>query len=104
MFALWFVAGLPLRYLVCVILIGLAFIPIAINLGLKPYQQQRIPAFTHPDIDKQGAAWAINQSLIANRSGGWSGQGFRAPNTKIELGVWPATAVHYAYIFSATGQ
>ena len=48
--ALLFVSGLPLRYLICVILIGIAFIPIAINLGLKPYQQQRITAFTHPDI------------------------------------------------------
>ena len=43
--ALLFVAGLPLRYLVCIILIGLTFIPIAINLGLKPYQQERITAF-----------------------------------------------------------
>src|SRR2546421_6460619 len=42
MLALWFVAGLPLRYLLCVILLGIAFIPIAINFGLKPYQQQRI--------------------------------------------------------------
>src|SRR6266571_618158 len=30
--ALWFVSGLPLRYLVCIILIGIAFIPIAIHL------------------------------------------------------------------------
>ena len=35
MLALWFVGGLPLRYLICIILIGIAFIPIAINLGLK---------------------------------------------------------------------
>src|SRR5882762_11244200 len=62
--ALLFVGGLPLRYLICVILITVAFIPIAINFGLKPYQQQRITAFTHPDVDKQGSAWAINQSLI----------------------------------------
>ena len=102
--ALLFVGGLPLRYLICIILIGLAFIPIAINLGLKPYQQQRITAFTHPDIDKQGAAWAINQSLIAIGSGGWSGKGFRAPNTQIELGFLPATAVHNDYIFSAIGE
>ncbi len=84
--ALLFVSGLPSRYLICIILIGLAFIPIAINFGLKPYQQQRITAFTHPDIDKQGSAWAINQSLIAIGSGGWSGKGFKAPNTQIELG------------------
>ena len=34
--ALWFVGGMPLRYLICVILIAIAFIPIAINFGLKP--------------------------------------------------------------------
>jgi rod shape determining protein RodA len=102
--ALLFAGGLPLRYLVCVILIAVAFIPIAINFGLKPYQQQRITAFTHPDIDKQGSAWAINQSLIAIGSGGWSGKGFKAPNTQIELGFLPATAVHNDYIFSAIGE
>src|ERR1700747_59372 len=101
--ALLFVGGLPLRYLICVILIGIAFIPIAINFGLKPYQQQRITAFTHPDIDKQGASWAVNQSLIAIGSGGWSGKGFKAPNTQIELGFLPATAIHNDYIFSAIG-
>src|SRR5258705_5675828 len=104
MLALWFVAGLPLRYLLCIILIGIAFIPIAINFGLKPYQQQRITAFTHPDIDKQGSAWAVNQSLIAIGSGGWSGKGFKAPNTQIELGFLPATAVHNDYIFSAVAE
>src|SRR5246500_2580726 len=43
--ALLFVSGLPLRYLVCILLIGIAFIPLAINLGLKLYQQERITAF-----------------------------------------------------------
>jgi rod shape determining protein RodA len=104
LFALLFVAGLPLRYLICIVLIGLTFIPIAINLGLKPYQKDRITAFINPDIDKQGAAWAINQSLIAIGSGGWSGKGFKAPNTQIELGFLPATAVHNDYIFSAIGE
>ena len=102
--ALLFVAGLPLRYLICIILIGIAFIPIAIHLGLKPYQQQRITAFLEPEIDKQGSAWAINQSLIAIGSGGWAGKGFKAPNTQIELGFLPSTAVHNDYIFSAIGE
>jgi rod shape determining protein RodA len=102
--AMLFVGGLPLRYLICILLIGIAFVPIAVNLGLKPYQQQRITAFINPDIDKQGAAWAINQSLIAIGSGGWSGKGFKAPNTQIELGFLPATAVHNDYIFSAIGE
>ncbi|CAN5610806.1 rod shape-determining protein RodA [soil metagenome] len=102
--ALLFIAGIPVRYLICIILIVAAFIPIAINLGLKPYQKERITAFINPDIDPQGAAWAINQSMIAIGSGGWAGKGFKAPNTQIELGFLPATAVHNDYIFSAIGE
>src|SRR5258707_11900255 len=83
---------------------GIAFVPIANNFGLRPCKQQRITAFTHPDIDKQGSAWAINQSPIAIGSGGWAGKGFKAPNTQIELGFLPATAVHNDYIFSALGE
>jgi rod shape determining protein RodA len=102
--ALLFIGGIPLRYLICILLITAACIPIAINLGLKEYQKARITAFIDPEIDKQGAAWAINQSLIAIGSGGWSGKGFKAPNTQIELGFLPATAVHNDYIFSAIGE
>ena len=102
--ALLFVAGIPLRYLICILLIVAAFLPIAFNLGLKGYQRERITAFINPDIDVQGSAWAINQSLIAIGSGGWSGKGFLAPNTQIELGFLPATAVHNDYIFSAIGE
>lgn len=102
--ALLFVGGLPLRYLICIVLLAAIMMPFAIYLGLKPYQQQRITAFLDPEIDKQGAAWAINQSLIAIGSGGWSGKGFKAPNTQIELGFLPATAVHNDYIFSAIGE
>ena len=42
--------------------------------------------------------------LIAIGSGGWSGIGFKAPNTQIELGFLPATAVHNDYIFSAIAE
>src|SRR5712691_7008671 len=62
--ALLFAAGLPLRYLICVVLIGIGFIPIAVHLGLKPYQQQRITAFINPDIDKQGAAWRSEERRV----------------------------------------
>lgn len=102
--ALLFVGGIPLRYLVCIVLIVAAFLPLAYNLGLKSYQKERIIAFVNPDIDKQGSAWAINQSLIAIGSGGYGGKGFKAPNTQIELGFLPATAVHNDYIFSAIGE
>jgi rod shape determining protein RodA len=101
--ALLFVGGIPLRYLICIVLIVVTLIPVA-YIGLKPYQQERITAFINPDIDRQGSAWAINQSLIAIGSGGWAGKGFKAPNTQIELGFLPATAVHNDYIFSAIGE
>jgi rod shape determining protein RodA len=104
MLAMLFVAGIPLRYLMCIILLVASAMPIAYNLGLKQYQKERITAFIDPDIDRQGSAWAINQSLIAIGSGGWSGKGFKAPNTQIELGFLPATAVHNDYIFSAIGE
>src|ERR1700737_1009941 len=102
--ALLFVGGLPLRYLICIVLLAAIMMPFAIYLGLKPYQQQRITAFLDPEIDKQGAPGAINHSLIAIGSGGWAGKGFKAPNTQIELGFLPATAVHNDYIFSAIGE
>src|SRR5947208_16318172 len=35
--AMLFVAGLPLRYSICVILIGIASVPIALTVGLQPY-------------------------------------------------------------------
>src|SRR5947209_9872640 len=102
--ALWFVGGLPLRYLICIILVVIDFIPIAINFWMKPYKLQRFMSFTRTDVHKKGSAWAINQSLIAIGSGGWSGKGFKAPNTQIELGFLPATAVHNDYIVSAIGE
>lgn len=102
--ALLFVGGIPIRYLTCIILIVATALPLAANLGLKTYQQERLTAFVNPEIDPRGGGWAINQSLIAIGSGGWSGKGFKAPNTQIELGFLPATAVHNDYIFSAIGE
>src|SRR6202045_3281752 len=37
--ALLFVGGIPLRYLICILLIVATAIPLAANLGLKPFQQ-----------------------------------------------------------------
>src|SRR5213079_2340659 len=39
--ALLFVGGIPLRYLVCILLVVATAMPLAANLGLKPYQQDR---------------------------------------------------------------
>lgn len=98
------VSGIPKRYIITIVLVGLCIIPLAYNFGLKPYQRARITAFIDPEIDRLGSAWAINQSLIAIGSGGFSGKGFKAANTQVEQGFLPGTTVHTDYIFSAIGE
>ena len=100
-FAMLFVGGIPVRYLAAILIFGVGCLPVVAHFALKPYQYARITAFMDPEIDAQGSAWAINQSLIAIGSGGWAGKGFKAPN---ELGFLPSTAVHNDYIFSAIGE
>src|SRR5215210_4543216 len=102
--ALLFLGGIPMRYLISLILVGLIALPLLVNFALKPYQKARITAFIDPDIDPQGAGWAINQSMIAIGSGGWAGKGFKAPNTQVEEGFLPSTTVHSDYIFAAVGE
>lgn len=102
--ALMFLGGIPKRYLISMIIVGVALLPLAYYFGMKPYQQKRIAAFIDPEIDPQNSSWAINQSLIAIGSGGWAGKGFKAPNTQVELGFLPSTTVHTDYIYSAIGE
>lgn len=104
MLATMFAAGMPKRYLLAVLLSGMALLPLVINFGLKPYQRQRLVTFVDPQIDPQGASYAINQALIAIGSGGFNGKGFKAPNTQVEQGFIPGTTVHTDYIFTAIGE
>lgn len=102
--ALFFVAGIPKRYLAVMLLVVAIAIPLMVNFGLKPYQRDRIIAFVDNEIDPLGVSWTINQSLIAIGSGGMTGKGFKAPNTQNELGFLPSTIVHNDFIFSAMGE
>ncbi len=104
LFAMLFVARLPLRYLIVMVLIGLTCAPLAYYFKLKAYQQKRIIAFIDPQIDAHGSSWAVNQTLIAIGSGGWAGKGFLAHNTQIELGYVPQTTLPNDYIYSAIGE
>src|SRR5580700_6792806 len=102
--ALLFVGRIPKRYLLVMIVCGLALVPVIANFGLKPYQRERLTTFINPDYDTQGAAWTINQSLIAIGSGGFYGKGFTAPNTQVDLGFLPQTIVHTDFIFAAISE
>ena len=104
LFAMLFVAGVQVRYLATMILTGVAFMPLVVNFGLKPYQKDRILIFLDPSLDPQGAGWTINQSLNAIGSAGFWGKGFKAPNTLNELGYLPSTIVHTDFIYSVFGE
>jgi rod shape determining protein RodA len=73
-----FLAGIEWKHLVvgCV-LVGL-MVPIGWNMRqhLRPYQQQRIRTFLHPEEKPRGAGYQILQSEIAVGSGGFWGKGF----------------------------
>lgn len=102
--AMMFIGGLPKRWLILIIVLGLTMVPLVVNFGLKPYQHSRITTFTNPEADPQGDGWNITQSLLAIGSGGFSGKGFKAQNTQNELGFLPATIVHNDFIFSVMGE
>ncbi|MFV0338058.1 MAG: rod shape-determining protein RodA [Chthoniobacterales bacterium] len=102
--AMFFVAGIPKRYLIVMLLCVVITVPLAVNFVLKPYQRDRIMAFIDNDIDPLGVSWTINQSLIAIGSGGLAGKGFKAENTQNELGFLPSTIVHNDFIFSAFAE
>jgi len=104
MLAMLYAARIPARYLLTIIMLAVAFIPLMVNFGLRPYQRQRIITFLDPDLDPRGAGWTINQSLTAIGSGGWEGKGFKAENTLNELGFLPSTIVHNDFIFSVIGE
>lgn len=68
------IAGLPFRYL---FFAGLMMVMIAIGvILLRPYAFQRVKVFFDRNSDTQGAAYQINQSLIAIGSGELTGRGF----------------------------
>ena len=102
--AMLYAARIPARYLIAMILLAVAIIPLMVNFGLRPYQRQRILTFLDPEQDPLGAGWTINQSLTAIGSGGWDGKGFKAENTLNELGFLPSTIVHNDFIFAVIGE
>lgn len=70
-----YVAGCRWWHLAIVMLAGLAAAPVAWN-HLKPYQKERLLAFTNPEADPMGTGWQTRQSKITIGSGGMSGKGY----------------------------
>jgi rod shape determining protein RodA len=85
-----FLAGLQWKHMAVGIVVIALLVPIAWNMRhhLKPYQQQRIQTFLHPEDNPRGAGYQILQSEIAVGSGGFWGKGF-GKGSQNQLGFVP---------------
>jgi rod shape determining protein RodA len=67
---------------------------------LKPYQTDRLTAFLHPTDNPKKQGYQINQSLTAIGSGGKTGRGDQATQTKLNF----LPEHHTDFIFSVVGE
>jgi rod shape determining protein RodA len=67
---------------------------------LKPYQVDRLTAFLHPTDNPREQGYQINQSLTAIGSGGKSGRGDQATQTKLDF----LPEHHTDFVFSVVGE
>jgi rod shape determining protein RodA len=63
---------------------------------LKPYQQERITGFTHPDADPSGATYNVTQSITAVGAGGFDGRGVEGA-TQTNLDYLPEHATDFVF-------
>jgi rod shape determining protein RodA len=105
MVVLWFgllwLSGLPTKYLITFVVIGIIAAVIAFPL-LEPYQQSRIINFALPDTTaRHGDTYNVDQALITIGSGGWTGMGYGL-GTQVQLRFLKVR--HTDFIFSAIGE
>ncbi|HZG50211.1 MAG TPA: rod shape-determining protein RodA [Thermoleophilaceae bacterium] len=105
--AVLFVAGTPWSHFAG--LAGLAALAIVLTLVaapavgvelLKPYQKDRLTAFLDPSSNPGGRGYQINQSLTAIGSGGKTGRGDDATQTRLDFLPEHRTD----FIFSVVGE
>jgi rod shape determining protein RodA len=105
--AVLFIAGTPWTHFAG--LAGLAAVAIVLVLVaapalgvevLKPYQEDRLTAFLNPGENRGKEAYQINQSLTAIGSGGKTGRGDDATQTKLDF----LPEHHTDFVFSVVGE
>ena len=96
------VAGVPRRWLVSLLLIGVTLATLIVSAGLlKDYQINRFMAFTDPGLDPRGAGYNTTQARIAIGNGGLFGQGlFDGSQTRSRF----VPEQHTDFIFTVAGE
>ena len=101
--AVLFVAGTRWTHLAALgvgaVVLALAVLWLLPSAGihvLKPYQEQRLTHFTHPDADPAGATYNVRQSIDAVGAGQCCGRGV-AGATQTNLNFLPEHATDFAF-------
>lgn len=97
--AMILIGNIPFRYLIVIILTVTMFLPYAFFFGLKDYQKKRITTqiemLQNKKVDILNEAYSAYNNLLAIGSGGWSGKGFKNPETVNNKGfISPDTAIN----------
>jgi rod shape determining protein RodA len=100
-FLVAYVAGMPMRIVGILALVGLLAAPIAWKFGLQDYQKERISTFLDPSQDAKGAGYQQIQARITVGSGGLWGKGFQE-GTQGQLRFLPVA--HNDFIFSVLAE
>lgn len=79
--ALFFLAGLKLRYIFSSVIFGIPMVLLLIVI--EPYRLKRIIAYLDPWQDPRGSGYQIIQSFLAFGIGGWKGVGLGASTQKL---------------------
>ena len=97
--AMVLIGNIPFRYLIVIILTATMFLPFAFFFGLKDYQKKRITTqiemLQGKKVNILAEAYSAYNNLLAIGSGGWTGKGFKNPETVNNKGfISPDTAIN----------
>jgi rod shape determining protein RodA len=102
LFAMLVVAGIRLRHLVTLLVLGAAAVALVVHLGvLQRYQVNRLTAFLDPTSDTRSTGYNLAESQTAIGSGGTFGKGlFKGSQTNLSYVPEQRTD----FIFTAVGE
>jgi rod shape determining protein RodA len=101
LFAVAYVAGMPMRIFGVLALIGVLAAPVVWKFALHDYQKERISTFLDPEQDAKGAGYQQIQARISTGSGGLWGKGFMK-GTQGQLRFLPVA--HNDFVFSVLAE
>jgi rod shape determining protein RodA len=92
-------AALGTLAVAAIVIVLVAAPALGVNV-LKPYQVDRLTAFLHPTSNPREQGYQVNQSLTAVGSGGKTGRGHNATQTKLDF----LPEHHTDFVFSVVGE